>query len=132
VCISFDPSSIAVPITKAVLTETGKYFIDQVIPAGDGGSKKPPPTATWQDEWQNAAAGAYTRNPKLGNPRHYADTYCSGKAFLTSDGYLVPGASVSQSQAYNAWLKDKNVAEGLDKYFGDKELGRLAGADGGS
>jgi hypothetical protein len=93
---------------------------------------KAPSIATWQDEWTQAASIAYTKDPSLGDPQHYAQEYSDGKPFLTPQGTLVEDATAQQRQAYNAWLTDPKVARAADPNFQRLDTGRLDGSTGGN
>lgn len=132
VTVAFDPAAAVAPISKAVISEAIKFFADDKVKVDSGQVPAAPSTVTWQDEWTQAAKEAYKENPDLGNPQQYAQTYCGGKPFLTSDGTLVDNPSTQQRQAYNAWLQDPKLAQAADPNFQRLDMGRLDGMTGGN
>jgi hypothetical protein len=132
VTVAFDPSAVVVPISRAAITETLKFWADSKVTVDGGGMPKAPSIATWQDEWTQAASIAYTKDPSLGDPQHYAQEFSDGKPFLTPQGTLVEDATAQQRQAYNAWLTDPKVARAADPNFQRLDTGRLDGSTGGN
>ncbi|OIV38024.1 hypothetical protein BIV57_07875 [Mangrovactinospora gilvigrisea] len=133
--VAFDPpmgaadiaSKLARPVTRSVATEAMKLFMQDKVSVDGGGSPEPPKLVTWQDDWTLAASIAYSKNHDLGHPQQYAEMYSDGKPFLNSGGQLVDNASPQQQAAYNAWLKDQDVAQATDGRFLDLDHGRISG-----
>ncbi|WP_328464243.1 hypothetical protein [Streptomyces sp. NBC_00448] len=129
--IVFDPSAVAVPLTKAVLTQTANFFTHDIVPAGNSGKTFIPKVETWQGRWQSSAAMAYTDDSTVGDPKKYAALYSDGKPFLDENGKLVPDASKGQQRAYNAWLQDPATSKKAQPYFAEQDSGHFDGLEEG-
>ncbi|WUH94655.1 hypothetical protein OG900_33895 [Streptomyces sp. NBC_00433] len=128
--IAFDPSKVVTTVSKAAIKDVLNLFTTHIVKISPDQMGDPPSTATWRDDWSEAAHQSYMKDHSLGNPQQYAEIYSGGKPFLSADGHLVDDATAAQKQAYNAWLKDPAVANALDKAFLNRDLGRLGSMTG--
>ena len=128
---AFDPQGVLKNVAKTAVSDaisTAVNAFGQVTPST---TLKAPSIATWQDEWQLAAAETYQQHPGLGNPQQYQQQYhCA--PFLDSQGNLIQQASAAQRQAYDAWLTDPALAQASNQRFLNLDQGRLDGNAGGS
>jgi hypothetical protein len=128
--IAFDPGAAVKTVSKAAIKDVLNLFTTHIVKIDSNQMGSPPSTATWRDDWAEAAHQSYMKDHGLGNPQQYADIYSGGKPFLSADGHLVDNATPGQQQAYNQWLKDPAVANALDKNFLNRDLGRLGSMTG--
>ncbi|CAG7655081.1 conserved hypothetical protein [Actinacidiphila bryophytorum] len=128
--IAFDPGAVVKTVSKAAIKDVLNLFSTHIVKISADQMGDPPSTATWRDDWSEAAHQSYMKNHNLGNPQQYAQIYSGGKPFLTDDGHLVENATAGQKEAYNQWLKDPAVANALDKAFLNRDLGRLGSMTG--
>jgi hypothetical protein len=128
--IAFDPGAVVKTVSKAAINDVLNLFTTHIVKIDAGQMGDPPSTATWRDDWSEAAHQSYMKNHSLGNPQQYAQIYSGGTPFLSDDGHLVDNATPGQQKAYNEWLKDPAVANALDKAFLNRDLGRLGSMTG--
>lgn len=128
--IVLDPEGAVSTVVSAAVTNLAEDTVNSIV-SGSAGKIQAPDVGTWQQEWQTAAAEAYTSNPGLGDPGKYQTQYHS-PPFLDSQGNLVSNPTLAQRQAYAAWLTDPVLARASDQKYLNLDDGRLDGESGGS